>query len=197
MKEHSERIIWILLGFMFILLLRTAWVSEDAYITLRTVDNFVTGHGLTWNISERVQAFTHPLWMLLLSLIYFFTQEGFYTTIGLSVAFSMAAFLVIIWMMPRRTFATYAGISVLFFSKAYVDFSTSGLENPATHFLLACFLWFFLHKEDELNYKKIFSLSIIAGLATLNRMDTILFFIPPLLLILWEKNHGERCKRYC
>jgi len=33
-------------------LVRTAWVSDDAYMTFRTVDNFVQGHGLRWNVAD-------------------------------------------------------------------------------------------------------------------------------------------------
>jgi hypothetical protein len=48
--------------------IRNAWICDDAYITFRTVDNFIQGYGLRWNIQERVQTYTHPLWMFLLSL---------------------------------------------------------------------------------------------------------------------------------
>ena len=44
----------------------TAWVCDDAFITFRTVDNALQGFGLVWNVGERVQAYTHPLWLLLL-----------------------------------------------------------------------------------------------------------------------------------
>jgi arabinofuranosyltransferase len=187
MKSERNHITWFFLVFMFILLLRTAWVSEDTYITLRTVDNFINGYGLTWNISERVQAYTHPFWMFLLSGLYFFTREGFYTSLALSIGFSLAAFWLVIQMMPRHNLAIFAGLSVLFFSKAYVDFSTSGLENPGTHFLLACFLWLFLQREEEARTRDVFWLTLIAALATLNRMDTLLFFIPALLMVFWQK----------
>ncbi|HAA75677.1 TPA: hypothetical protein DCE37_11200 [Candidatus Latescibacteria bacterium] len=43
------------------------WLCDDAFITLRTVDNFLQGHGPTWNVVERVQCYTHPLWFLVLS----------------------------------------------------------------------------------------------------------------------------------
>ena len=43
------------------------WVGDDAYITYRVVWNFVHGYGPTFNPDERVQAFTHPLWMLMLT----------------------------------------------------------------------------------------------------------------------------------
>lgn len=186
MKKSSFIVQWFLFVFMAVLLLRTAWVSEDTYITLRTVDNFINGYGLRWNIGERVQSYTHPLWMLLLSGLYFFTREGFYTSLALSIACSLATFGLVLKMMPRQTLATFAGVSVLFFSKAYIDFSTSGLENPATHLLLAVFLWLFLYKNDIQNQKEIFFLALIAGLTTLNRMDTVLFFIPALIIIFWQ-----------
>lgn len=37
-----------------VVVLRNAWVGDDAYISFRTVDNFVNGYGLTWNVAERV-----------------------------------------------------------------------------------------------------------------------------------------------
>jgi arabinofuranosyltransferase len=38
------------------MILRNAWLCDDAYISLRTVDNFVNGFGLTWNVAERTGA---------------------------------------------------------------------------------------------------------------------------------------------
>ena len=38
-----------------------AWVADDAFITLRTVDNLLAGYGPRWNVVERVQTYTHPL----------------------------------------------------------------------------------------------------------------------------------------
>ena len=61
----------------------SAWIQDDAFITLRTVDNFVEGYGLRWNPAERVQSYTHPLWMFLLSGLYFFTREAYFTTLAL------------------------------------------------------------------------------------------------------------------
>ena len=61
--RRGMAILWLSLFSMA--LVRTAWVGDDAYFTFRTIDNFVHGYGLRWNIAERVQAYTHPLWMLL------------------------------------------------------------------------------------------------------------------------------------
>jgi arabinofuranosyltransferase len=73
-----------------VLLVRTAWMCDDAFITLRTVDNFVQGYGLVWNVGERVQAYTHPLWMFLLSAFYAFTREPYFTTLAISMTLSLA-----------------------------------------------------------------------------------------------------------
>lgn len=191
MNNYSKYIAWFLLSFMLVLLLRTAWVSEDAYITLRTVDNFINGYGLTWNVTERVQAYTHPLWMFLLSGLYYFSREGFYTSVVLSLVCAMGAFWLVLKMTPRYTLGALACISILFLSKAYIDFSTSGLENPATHLLLALFLWVFLQPEKYRGQKAVFWLSFIAGLAVTNRMDSGLLFVPALLWIFWEEISWE------
>ena len=47
------------------------YICDDAFITYRTVDNFTHGFGLRWNTIERVQTFTNPLWMFLISFFYF------------------------------------------------------------------------------------------------------------------------------
>lgn len=70
-----------LLVVLLAFILQRAWVSDDAYITYRTIDNLVNGYRLTWNPAERVQAFTHPLWMMILTVVYFFTREIYLTSI--------------------------------------------------------------------------------------------------------------------
>lgn len=168
-----------------VILLRSAYVNEDAYITMRTVDNFVNGYGLRWNVAERVQTFTHPLWLILVTGIYFFTREAFYTLIFLSFAISLATFYFTAAQFKRQTLGSLVVLTILIFSKAFIDFSSSGLENPLTHLLLAFFLFLFLQGADEnfMQGRSVFLLSLIAGLATLNRMDTVLFFVPALLWV--------------
>ena len=43
-------------------------MGDDAHMTFRSVWNFVHGYGLTYNPDERVQAYTHPLWMFAISV---------------------------------------------------------------------------------------------------------------------------------
>src|ERR1700743_1067969 len=77
------------LGVFLYVLIRTAWVCDDAYIIFRTVDNFANGFGPRWNVDERVQAYTCPLWMFVLTSVYACSREIFYTSITLSIIFSL------------------------------------------------------------------------------------------------------------
>jgi len=136
-----------LLVLLAIVLLRTAWICDDAYITLRTVDNFVNGYGLRWNVADRVQTYTHPLWMFMLSAVYLVTREPFLSTIFLSMAVSMAAVLLLGLRIAVSRTGALLGIVILTLSMAFMDYSTSGLENPMTHLLLA--LFFLVYFEPE------------------------------------------------
>ena len=176
-------LLWLAVFAYLLVVLRSAWLAEDAFITFRTVDNFIHGYGLRWNVVERVQAYTHPLWMFLVSLFYFATGEIFYTVILLSVAVSLAAVLVLALGVAASFRMAIFGFVLLMSSKAFVDYSTSGLENPLTHLLLAIFLWIYL--RQEVDAKALLWLSLVAGLATLNRMDTLLLFIPALAYRVW------------
>ncbi len=197
---HSSKTIYtiliLLFGVFIVVLLRSAYVNEDAYITMRTVDNFVNGYGLRWNIRERVQTFTHPLWLIMITAIYVFTREAFYSLIFLSFAVSIAAFYAVVVHFKKHSIGTLVTLTILIFSKAFIDFSSSGLENPATHLLLAVFLLLFLEGTDGdfSSGKTVFLLSLLAGLATLNRMDTILFYLPALLFILIKNRKAGTIK---
>ena len=80
LKIKGVNYISILISILFLILIfvliRTAWVCDDAYISFRTVKNFLSGYGLTWNISERVQVYTSPF-MLFIMIIVSFLQKKF------------------------------------------------------------------------------------------------------------------------
>ncbi|MEE9443602.1 MAG: hypothetical protein V3V99_13135 [candidate division Zixibacteria bacterium] len=177
-------IVSLLLVIYAVMLVRTAWAYDDVYITLRTIDNFVNGYGLTWNVSERVQAYTHPLWMFLIASIYVLTHESFLTVIFLSMVVSLAAMVVYVLGFADKNRAVIAGLLILIMSKFYVDFSTSGFENPLTHLLAILFAVVFLKRQASLS--TLFYLSLLASLSLLNRMDTALLFAPALLYSFWQ-----------
>lgn len=175
-----------LLVFTFlIIVLRRAWLCDDAYITFRTVDNFINGYGLTWNTVERVQAFTHPLWVFLLSLFYLFTHEIYLTSIFLSVILATLAVFILSSQIARSSSAAIFGALILCLSNPFVDYATSGLENPLSYLLLALFLATFLQGTHSTRH--LFFLSLFSSLGAANRLDTVLLYAPALLFAWWTQ----------
>jgi len=166
-----------------IVLIRNAWMSDDGYITFRTVDNFVNGYGLTWNISERVETYSNPLWMFLVSIIYFFTNEIYFSVIILSITISVLVITIFAFKISKTLVGALIGIGIFILSKAFIDYSTSGLENPLIHLTLAIFLFVYIKAKNNFNFKILFWLSLIAAIGTVNRLDILLLFIPTLAYV--------------
>ena len=163
-----------------------AWVGDDAQITLRQVWNFVQGHGITFNIPDRVQAFTHPLWFLILSSASFITQELYYTTATLSIAFAISSVLLLLKLelnQERNNITIITPVLLLLFSWSFFDYTTSGLENPLTFFLVGLLLYL-LSKEDWRDHLQL-SFTLMA-LLVLTRFDYFVLFLPLALLLLFE-----------
>ena len=183
-NECSRFIIFFLISLLAIVLFRTAWVSDDAYITMRTVDNFTNGYGLVYNLGERVQSYTHPLWLFLISGVYSVTHKAYSSLIFVSVILTLLMAIIFAMRIAQTQYAVILGIVAILLSKSFIDFSTSGLENPLTHLLIVLFVIVYLTTTTSL--KKLFVVSFIAAIGALNRLDLILIFLPGVMLTLWE-----------
>lgn len=188
---HSVWTVALLLLLTGVLILN-AWVVDDAYITFRTVDNFVQGRGLTWNPGERVQVYTHPLWMFVVALCYLVTSEFFFTVIGLSVILTLLAVLIVraatLRGSPQAHWKEPLLVAALIASKALIDYASSGLENALSYLIAAVFLVKFMslrHKSSAEHGAAVGVLFFLATLAFINRFDTILLYFPALLYLLW------------
>lgn len=181
-RVHGRRLLAALVAGLFpVVLARTAWVCDDSYITLRTVDNFLNGNGLRWNVSERVQSYTHPLWMFVITAAYGLTHEDYFTLVSLGIFVSCAAALLVA-KNARSPLAAAFGLVLLMGSKAYVDFSTSGLENPLTHVLMAAF--FLIYWAMPAGVGRVWWLALTASLVMTTRLDCGLLVLPALAVAL-------------
>lgn len=166
----------------FILL--NAWLCDDAYITLRVVDNFLNGHGLTFNPPERVQVSTHPLWLLALISVIGLTGETPVTVMLFSSLLSIAALAIVTFRMVRDPVRRVVVLLAFLASKAFVDYSTSGLENPLSHVLLALLLPLVLLPRPT--QRTLVGACVLGGLLLMNRLDYAVLVGPPLLVLLWR-----------
>ena len=177
------------------MVIQTAWVSDDAYITFRSIENFIHGYGPVYNIGERVQTFTHPLWFLAQSVLNWgFIWLGidlsgasrlYFVNVFASMMISLLTMAVFGFGIASDTKKAVLGISALFLSKAYLDYSTSGLENPFTHLIIVVFLAIYFSSQKN-NFLRLWGLSFCAALAATNRLDILLLFLPVLLSLFWE-----------
>ncbi len=160
-----------------------ASLCDDAYITLRTVDHFVHGYGLRWNIDERVQTFTHPLWLFALTSVYVFTREAYYTTLAVSIVCAVAS-LVLLARLARTPMTAALVILVAGSSHAFIGYSTTGLENPLSNLLLALYAGqLFLEPRSQ---RRLFWLAFLSALLLLNRLDYALLLAPSLAYESWR-----------
>ena len=159
-------------------ILRLAWLSDDAYITLRTVENLLAGHGPVWNVGERVQTYTHPAWFWLLALARWLSGEHYFTTIALSVLLTTIG-VVMLAVMARSGRAIVLLLLVLLGSRAFGDFATSGLETPLVTVLLVWLGW--IDHRTPHGEQRLLPIAFVVGLCGLTRLD-LLCLVGPMLL---------------
>jgi len=171
------------------LVIRDAWLCDDAFITLRVVDNFHNGFGLRWNVVERVQVFTHPLWCLTLLIVTSVFGHLAMTALWLSILVSIAAFALIV-PRPGRNNSNLVLLALMIpASKAVVQYSTSGLEGPLSFLLLGLLALTCGGLEPEWKRRDRW-VPLLAAAVILTRQDLLLLVAP--LCIAWLMLKGLR-----
>jgi arabinofuranosyltransferase len=167
-----------------IVVARTAWVVDNAYITFRTIDNLFHGYGLRWNVAERVQGFTHPLWLGIVAACYAVTRETYFTVLGLSLLLTVATMYLVVGRIATETAAATGAAAVLLFSKAFVDYTSSGLETPLTYALLALFCAAYF--GSVFRRARTQWLALITGLLVLTDAWAAVLVLPALAVAMWR-----------
>lgn len=178
-----------LLSVTLAVVIRTAWISNDAINTLRSAVNFIHGYGPVVHANERVQYFAHPLWFLLISLGTAIAGNAYAATFGLSIALSLLTmWLLISWTASNFWAGMLAGVGLVL-SKAYVDFSASGLENPLAHFLLIAGVLAGLRSLRGAHRQTFATLSLTLLISIyLCRPELLLAVAPLSAVILWHSH---------
>lgn len=172
------------------------YLCDDAFITFRVVDNFVHGYGLRWNVGERVQAFTNPLWLFSISPLYWLGTKLFpghnlsvvyWSSFFLSLLYGFVTIILLVkkHVMYARFLVTIFLFLLLMTSKAFIDFTSSGLENPLSYFLIAIFYYQYFRFPDNPSKQKLYFICIVASLAYCNRQDLALYLILPIFHMLY------------
>lgn len=174
-------------------MLANGWVADDAYITFRVVDNFIHGYGLRWNIDERVQVYTHPLWMLLHIPFYAAFGNIYVVTIVLSALCGLAA----VWMITRITQASLWSKALLVMlpvvlSRTFSDFVICGLENPLSFLLIAWLAYEWFQPGETF---RLYRFYFIVALLLLTRLDNVMIILPALAWTTWQHRRRLRIEK--
>ena len=179
------------------LVLRIAWVGDDGYITFRTLEQVVAGHGLRWNPHERVQAFTSPLWLFFLLIPRLVSSNVFLNALG--VAFVLdAVLLVVLFQWARRDgLGFFVTLLLLVASKGFFDYTTSGLESPLAYVLLALFAWLVRVWTETTAQRPrwAFRVLVVANFVILTRYDLALMVLPASLWV-WLRTYPGTSWRF-
>lgn len=163
-----------------------AWIAEDAFITFRAVDNFLKGYGPVWNVGERVQAYTHPLWYALLVVGVGVFKNHYWVSIALSYACLMGT-LHLVFKIGKACSSpsqTAFALLVLLLSHSFMDYTSSGLENPLQYLLLCAYALTGISQADA--GKRFLYTGVLYSLLFLTRPDAIVVVTPASLWFFWQ-----------
>lgn len=187
-RASRAAVVWAVLctAVLALVWVRTAWTTDDAFVTFRSVEQLLDGNGPRWNPHERVQAFTHPLFFAAVAAGRLVFAEPAASAAALSFFLTLGLFLVLgrhlRWRPERLTLA----LLVLLASRAFVDYSSGGLEDPLSHFLLVVFALPLLHRGPQADLALLHRSAWLGGLVGLCRHDLALVVAPPLLWLAWR-----------
>ncbi len=199
MKKIKKKIIWKInlnseidrarfftfLAFVGIITI-LAWQSDDAYHGYVMAKHFVEGDGFVYNIGERSSASSCPLFTLVIAAAYFVTREMFFTSLIVCIAFSAAAYLILVYKFCKTKEQILMSFFALTGSTAFVSYTTSGLENSMLFFLSALFLKLYFD-HDRFTGKQMLQLALVFSAIALTRMDAVLMFIPVIVYVYLAK----------
>jgi len=170
------------------------FVCDDAFISFRYAKNFVEGHGLVYNIGEKVEGYTNFLWTLLLSLFMKIGLDPAMVSQVMGILFSLATILLLLrlnrWLYPSPNLFNYLAPLLLVCCGAYAAWSTGGLETSFFTFLVLLGSYFLV---TGINKKMNFIFSgITFAFVGMTRLDGVIFggvtFLFVLYLLVVKKN---------
>ena len=168
------------------------WVQEDAFINFRIIGNLLAGNGPVFNVGERVEVYSDPLWMFLIAaareVLPFVSIEWLSVWFGLG--FTAAGVLLggraIQRLGESRGDGLILPVGLLIFSvvAGVWEFSTSGLEMGMVFCWIGLSFWLLVRTEHLRN--SALWCAFVVGLGTLVRPELALMscvFMVALLLV--------------
>ena len=159
---------------------------DDMMIGMRYARNLVQHGQLVWNLGERVEGFTNPLWVLYFAFLHLFHVPE--AKISLLVQLTgMLLILATAWFAYRLAHefsggSRYAGLAAATFTLFYfplLNWSLQGCEVSLLALLLTWALWEIVRaRQVDAMFRRPY---LLLGLALFTRVDSIIPFLAVLL----------------
>ena len=111
------------------------FTQDDAFITFRYAANYLDGHGLVYNIGERVEGYTNFLWLIIMILVKLAGGEFviFSRTIGIlcGIGTIIFTYLIGIRIFGRRSLLPGLCSFLLGSVYSFAYWSVAGLETAS------------------------------------------------------------------
>ena len=174
------------------------WFTDDAFISFRYANNFLSGNGLVYNVGENVQGYTNFLWVLLLAALKMFNLDYTFSALLLNV---LSYFLLVYtyYLIAKREYHNSNEkiiLSTLLFASSpnlLIWSIGGGLEGPLFSFFCLISLFHFFTNKSNLN---LILGVIFAVLATLTRPEGLLFFLFGLFYLLINNKFKKSPKAF-
>jgi arabinofuranosyltransferase len=189
--RHSQRAVWALGAALIVgyASLRVAWISDDSLINVRTSLNLSHGNGAVFNVGERVQAYTSPLWFGLQFIVGWLTSEHILSAVLLGTVLTGIATAVLV-AAATSTVARVAVVAVMLSSTTLMDYSTSGLENALAAAVLVAL---FTGAQRAHSVRRHALVAGLLGTTLLVRHDLVLLIAPVAIVLMWRvRGYGRR-----
>lgn len=154
-----------------------AWLSDDGFISFRYAEHLVAGHGLVYNVGERVEGYTNLLWTLLLAAAMALGVPPEVSSQALGIAVWLALVLVLVVRSWRRSggarpFLPLAAALVLLMED-YQTWATGGLETSLFTLLVVGGL--LLATRADARTRDLVLAAMLLALAVATRPDGVIF----------------------
>ena len=134
------------------------FLTDDAFISFRYARNLLEGHGLVFNVGERVEGYSNFLWVLELAAIWgAFGVRPEHAAPWLSVAFTAGTIGVMLWWalrtpaLPYRQLTAWLALGLVCSSATFAVWTSGGgLETRQfTFFIVLAVVCLALHRRNR------------------------------------------------
>jgi hypothetical protein len=157
----------------------TRWVCDDIFITFRYADQFLAGNGWVYNPGERVEGYTHFLWLMIVTVARQIGADPVATVTFVGILSFAATLLGFAWISCRlapggaRVVVPFTALALVA-NRDSVIWATGGMETAfLTALLTGAFVVAFF--APWRTCARIVVSSTLLVLATMTRPDAILF----------------------